>query len=416
MQNDKLKKIIPIIIIFVLIGLGVLAYFLFFRGTNINTDPNLPISGDIDNNNGNQGNNNNNNGTTGGTAGDNGNNNGNNTGGAFKPQLRLVSETPTSGGVTFNKEGKDYTRFIERAKGNAYETEAKNIRPQRLTTNTIPQIYNAYWTKNGDQLVGQYLRDQEKVQTFLGSVKDKTGGNGELQTQFLNATVGDVIFSPNNSQIAYINQSEIGSSIITSNLSLQQKLEIFSSPLNDWLIDWPEQNYLIISSKPAKDIDGLSQTVNLKTGEEKLVLSDKKGLTTLYSSDLKRVLHSESNKNSFDSYILNIETNQSFPFRFNTLPEKCVWSQIEKTTLFCAVPETIPTGDYPEDWYLGTKSFKDEMWKTNISTGETVFLTNLSNDAGEDVDAYKMSLSSNEKFLTFLNKNNLKLYTLQIVE
>jgi hypothetical protein len=413
MQNDKLKKIIPVIIILALIGLGLLAYFLFFRGTSVSTDPNLPISGDIDNNNGNQGNNN---GSTGGTAGDNDNDNGNNTGGAFKPQLRLVSPTPTSGGITFSKENMDYTRFVERAKGNAYETEAKNIRPQRLTNNTIPQIYNAYWTKNGNQLVGQYLRDQEKVQTFLGNVKDKVGGDGELQTQFLNGTVGDVVFSPNNSQVAYINQTEIGSSVITSNLSLQQKLEIFSSPLNDWLIDWPEQNNLIISSKPAKDIDGLSQTINLKTGEEKLILSDKKGLTTLYSSDLKRVIYSESNKNSFDAYVLSIETNQSLPFRFNTLPEKCVWSQVEKTTLFCAVPETISASDYPEDWYLGTKSFKDEMWKTNVETGETVYLSNLSNDAGEDVDSYKMSLSSNEKFLTFLNKNNLKLYTLQIAE
>jgi flagellar basal body-associated protein FliL len=49
MQNDKLKKIIPILIIVALLGLGALAYFLFFKNTDTNKDPaiDLPVSGNI---------------------------------------------------------------------------------------------------------------------------------------------------------------------------------------------------------------------------------------------------------------------------------------------------------------------------------------------------------------------------------
>jgi hypothetical protein len=330
--------------------------------------------------------------------------------------LRLVYENPVSGGITFEKNGKNYTRFMERAKGNVYETEAENIRVSRLTNNTIPQIYNSYWTKDGEQLVGQYLRDQEKVQTFIGTIKQKSAGEGELQTQFLSQNLGDIKISPNSTQLSYLTTGTTGSSLTISNLSAGQKIEVFNSPLNEWLIDWPNSNFITITSKPDKDVAGLSKTVNVKTGSEEIKLSNINGLTTLYSPDLKKIVYSQSIGSGFETYIFDTDKKSSSILRVNTLPEKCVWSELEKNILFCASPQNIPSGEYPKDWYLGTKSFKDEFWKINVTTGETTFLINLNDASNEDLDAYKISLSKNEKFLTFVNKNNLKLYTLQIVK
>jgi hypothetical protein len=405
MQNEKIKKIIPIVIILVLLGLGLLAYFLFFRSGGDEKRPNLPVSE----------NNIPTNGDVSGNGTNNGENNGNNLG-RFQPTLRLVYDTPVAGGVTFNKNGKDYTRFIERGKGNVYETEAKNIRPQRLTNNTIPQIYNAYWSKNGEQVVGQYLRNEEEIQTFVGTIKSKSQGEGELQTQFIAQNVSSIALSPTDNQIVYLSVNDAGSKIIRSNLSLSSKVEIFNSPLKDWLIDYPSTSNVSVTSKTSSKNEGLIQTVNSATGDEKVLLSKKKGLTTLLNNSGDKLMFSESFGREFSTFILNTITQSKTSARLQTLPEKCVWSLNNKNVIFCAVPEEIIDGEYPEDWYLGLKSFKDEMWKTNVETGETVYLSNLSNGAGEDIDAYKISLSQNEKFITFLNKNNLKLYTLQIEE
>lgn len=411
MQNDKLKKIIPILIIIVLLGLGALAYFLFFKNTDTNTNPaiDLPVSGNVKPGSGNSG------GSTKPGNTSNGNNN-QNTNGAFSPTLRLVYDEPVGGGVTFERGGKNYTRFVERTKGNVYETDADNIKVKRLTNNTIAQLYNAYWTKNGEQLIGQYLRDQKEIQTFVGSIKSKTGGEGELQTQFLSQDLGDIKISPDDNKLAFLSNSVVGSSLITSNLSAGQKVEAFNSPLNEWLVEFPNSSFVTVTSKADKDTQGLSKTINLRTGEEEMVLSGIKGLTTLFNSDLKKVLYSQSVGNSFESSI--IEKGKSSPSRLktNTLPEKCVWSEIEKNILFCATPQNIPEGNYPKDWYLGLISFKDELWKINTTTGETNFLINLSDSSGENFDAYKISLSKNEKFITLVNKNNLKLYTVQITK
>jgi hypothetical protein len=122
-------------------------------------------------------------------------------------------------------------------------------------------------------------------------------------------------------------------------------------------------------------------------------------------------------RDAADNTRTSIEVNFNINNNDSTLPVSAITAPLNnKNVIFCAVPEEIIDGEYPEDWYLGLKSFKDEMWKTNVETGETVYLSNLSNGAGEDIDAYKISLSQNEKFITFLNKNNLKLYTLQIEE
>lgn len=404
MQNDKLKKIIPIIIILILLGLGFLAYFLFFKTPNEAGRPNLPIS---NNNNIPSGNNSENQGSN--------TNEGGNTG-AFKPVLRLVYETPVSGGVTYNKNGKNYTRFIERGKGNVYETEAENIRPQRLTNNTIPQIYNAFWTKNGENVIGQYLRDQKDVQTFVGSIKSRSVNEGELQTQFVGQNIGQINLSPNDNRLIYITTGDIGSKIIRSNLSLGEKVEIFNSPLNDWLVDYPNNEIVSITSKPSSKIDGLTQTINTRTGIENAVITGIKGLTTLLNSTSEKMLFSESKNNEFETYVLDLSNERRNIFQFKTLPEKCVWSYKNKNVVFCAVPEEIQSGEYPEDWYLGKKSFRDEIWQSNIETGETVYLSNLNTDSGEEIDAYKISISQDEKFITFINKNNLKLYTLQIAK
>ena len=56
------------------------------------------------------------------------------------------------------------------------------------------------------------------------------------------------------------------------------------------------------------------------------------------------------------------------------------------------------------------------MWKVNAETGDLEYLSPISDLAGMDIDAVNLSIDKKDKSITFMNKNDLSLWTLQIAE
>jgi predicted secreted protein len=59
-------------------------------------------------------------------------------------------------------------------------------------------------------------------------------------------------------------------------------------------------------------------------------------------------------------------------------------------------------------------SFRDEVWKIDVSSGKTEFIMNLGSESKEDIDAINIKLNKKENFLLFMNKNDMTLWSLQI--
>ena len=123
---------------------------------------------------------------------------------------------------------------------------------------------------------------------------------------------------------------------------------------------------------------------------------------------------SESANNSVKNKILSLKDAKEYNLGLKTLPEKCVWSLKEKGIIFCAVPFTLDSADYPDDWYRGKISFKDAIFKINYLTGENKVV-------GEEIltldfDAINPFLSSDEKYLFFTNKKDSALWSLKMSE
>jgi hypothetical protein len=98
----------------------------------------------------------------------------------------------------------------------------------------------------------------------------------------------------------------------------------------------------------------------------------------------------------------------------NTLSDKCVWSKKFKTTVYCAVPQSIPRGTYPDDWYRGTVSFSDNLWKIDAASMETDLILNPSFEGGGDMDMTRLDIDGNDEHLIFLDKNDLSLWELDL--
>jgi hypothetical protein len=418
-DKDKNKKIIVVVLL--LIGAialtALILYFLFFKqapeitpGNSGNTTPGVIVPG------GNQ---------TGTGSGDGGGNNvattsptGNNGSktGVFKPILRQISTVPTAGGIVFDKNGQTLVRYIERGKGHAYETSATSIRAQRISNTTIPQIYEAVWKKTGDSVIMRFLKETNLIQTFSALVVPGSAGEGELRGTFLTANIKSLAVSPSGNQIFYLTNTDEGSSGIISTFDGKKGLQIFDSPLREWTLDWPKEDTVTATSKAGGQSDGLLIFVDTATGKREVVLSQIQGLTALVNSDLSKILYSESKQGGISNQIMSYNEKNSSPFNYETLPEKCVWSKKQKDVIYCAVPENMPSGIYPDDWYQGRVSFRDEVWKQNTTTGQSEFIMNLGDASKVDFDATNLILSEKENFLLMINKNDLTLWEIQLAK
>ena len=144
------------------------------------------------------------------------------------------------------------------------------------------------------------------------------------------------------------------------------------------------------------------------------VIGNLKGLTGKMSRDGSKILLSAIVNSSIVSSIRDLKTLTNSDLLFKTLSEKCVWSNVTKSDLYCAVPTQIPNGVYPDDWYRGRVSFIDQIWHVDTKTGENHQLADLIELSNTQIDAIQLTLDPKEDTLYFINKNDLSLWALDL--
>lgn len=74
------------------------------------------------------------------------------------------------------------------------------------------------------------------------------------------------------------------------------------------------------------------------------------------------------------------------------------------------IPDSIPSGTYPDDWYMGTVWFNDTLWQFNLTSG-------ISTQIGifpEEIDGYKLSVSKSGKYVYVVNRLNDNLWVVNL--
>src|SRR3989344_3957913 len=193
-----------------------------------------------------------------------------------------------------------------------------------------------------------------------------------------------------------------------------KKTLIFESALSEWLASFADNKTIVLTTKPSAGAKGFAYFLNTNAGEIRKIVGGIAGLTILVSPDKKLALYSESYNGSFRTKIYNLIENSAGDFELQTLPEKCVWSRNEPVVVFCAVPTTLPTGDYPDSWYQGRVVFSDDIWKINTATGETSRLISPETFINKTIDVINPLLNESESFLLFMNKIDLTPWVLDI--
>ena len=84
--------------------------------------------------------------------------------------------------------------------------------------------------------------------------------------------------------------------------------------------------------------------------------------------------------------------------------------------VLCAVPSSLPSGEYPDDWYQGLVGFSDDIWKIDTATGSVSELFSLKNYTTESIDAVRLFTDPTEAFLFFINKRDGALWALKLAK
>lgn len=435
----KRKTAIIILIIVTVIAALIVAYLIFFTGDSKNPDNGVvikspregvsfPVS-DIEN--------------------DNTPNDGDTTV-RFRdiPRLRQIYDEPISGFVTYNRVDEDTAtttietayRFVDRATGNVFETLSDSLDITRITNTTVPQTRESYFFNEGEGVVMRYIGNLGSIETFVANIVDEiveptestasttasttestaTETPAELQTDIQKL---DGIFLSSNipyltkSSGAGINDDEFfyttfeGKGYIFNGNSPQNQILVLDSPIVEWSLDWFSNN-ILLSVAPTYLEDGVVFILNPTNGLFKKVLDDKKGLLGKENVDGTKILFSENNNKEINTVIYDKNDKDSFNLSFDTMVDKCIWSRNNDNIFYCAVPENLNTGNYPDTWYQGSVSFNDKLYKIDLDADTLIALPGID----KSFDITNLQLTEDENFILFQNKKDLTLWSLDIKE
>ena len=339
-------------------------------------------------------------------------------------QITATTSTSTTKGILTKVEkiNKTYIRYMERGTGQTYETLINDLATDRISNTTFPKIYSASFNASGSSTILMSIQNDNSdiINTYYGnlsknaSTSSSTPTNYNLTTVLLSDHATEVVVSPDKKSIFTLLTIPNNPGII-SNFDGTKQSTVWTSPTSEWIPYWTTSKYIVMTTKPSFGVAGFSYLINVLTGKYTRLLGDINGLTILPSPDLSFVLYSNSDsKNPLGLSIYTVKDKTSRYYSLKTLPEKCVWSSLKTPLLYCAIPSSLPNASYPDDWYKGLISFSDSIWSINLTTGESKRIAALSQLAGQNIDATNLSLDSKEDYLTFINKNDLTLWGLQL--
>lgn len=367
---------------------------------------------------------------------------------AEQPKVSILVATPVAGAVSTTTPSGLVVRYVDKATGHVFQIDNNSINPSRITNTTLPKALNVSWSSNGGDLLFTYIRQNNSQvldtfmhinDIFLKTTKPATTSNASstmvtetptttglltVKTSMVGNNNQSIALSPSGKKIFYIKDDGSGSNqkygVYTSNSDGGAISRVWSTSIGGWVLNWvregnaKEDPLIAMYVKPISMGTGFGYLFNPKTRNLEKVGQGGKGFTMTVNPSVTYAITSTTEDNQIGTNFVNIKTNTSTIAPFRTLPEKCAWSRINEKVAYCAVPNDIRSGEYPESWYMGDVTFTDRIWKVNVETGLIEKLSDLLNDTGELVDATNLNVAPNDEYLTFIKKDDSSLWMLNL--
>lgn len=375
----SLKKILIILIILLVLILGVLVVYNFFlkEKEEISTEPSTtPTTSPT---------------TPSQTTQD-----------SLHSRIKIISQEPVLEPAIDNQKVKYYLK----SNGNVFESNFDGSESNRISSSILPGISKTIWSPNKNKVI-IILEENGLLKKYLYDFQTEKLTSLDQSTRY-------IVWSPIEDKIVYQyydSQTE-DNNISIANPDGSQWTNVLQTRMKNLIIEWPSPNKISLRTKPSGLAQSVIYTIDLITNNLQKILKETYGLTALWSPLGDKLLFSETNDQGKNLKLKIADFNKQTigELDFVTLPEKCAWSQ-DNRTIFCAIPKNVSdSAVLPDDYYKGLVSFADDFWRINLDTGEAtrIFQTTEAFDAG------RLLLSPLEDYLLFIDKKNGLLYSLEL--
>lgn len=323
-----------------------------------------------------------------------------------QPILYKLHNVPVASLTTYTHNDTPYVRYIERGLGHVYETSMSTLEENQVSIETIPGVQDAVWSSDASYVATRRSGDGDTATIETYALKlPAAGDTSSTETSGVFLPQNIVGFSSQGNNLFYLVKTSSGVVGNISSFEGTNRRQIFSSPFTEWLVSWPSTNTLLLSTKPSGGVTGHVYTLSASSGSLSRKIANVPGITDIANKDVSKILYLAS-ESGYTMHLFDVASSQDVPFNFFTMPEKCTWSNVEASVIYCAIPNSVPSGKYPDDWYQGVVSFSDSLWRINTDTGDSTRIVGLSDQEGDPMDAINLSLDADDLTISFINKRN----------
>lgn len=294
-----------------------------------------------------------------------------------------------------------FVNYIERQSGNvfSYSSAARSI--TRTSNKTVPGIQSAAWLPNAQTAFVRYLSgtDSATINTYALSAN---GANGF----FLEQNLADIAVS--STSILTIASGVNGSVATTHHTDGTHPSPVFSSALSSLRVALSSKSRFAFT-KPSVTLAGAVFLVD-NAGHFSRIAGPLNGLVALPSPSGATVLVSYVIDGAMQMELVTTTTGAVTTLPVATIADKCVWTA-DSSNIYCGIPMNPPANyAYPDDWYQGTVSFSDRIWKINVAGRYAELVLDFSKENKSDLDARSFSVDSAGTALAFINKTDSSLW------
>jgi Tol biopolymer transport system component len=193
--------------------------------------------------------------------------------------------------------------------------------------------------------------------------------------------------------------------------------EIAKSPVgNPYIATVPSGISVSFWNRPNAFEETAFYTVTMIGGVPKKIFDKKFGANFLWSPDGTKLLVSSVNEKGGSDIRLGMANQNGGEYgtlQAPTLISKATWSKDSKN-IYYALPNSMPNGAVlPNDYFEKPIHTKDSFWKMDTTTGKSERIITPENTSGE-LDSIDLFLDPNEEYLFFTNRNDNKVYRIQL--
>lgn len=321
------------------------------------------------------------------------------------PQLWHIAQTPVAGFGFASTSAGEVIRFVDRANGYVYDANVATGAITRVTNTLFPKIYEAY-VASENRIMERSLDASGSITTFDGLIS--TGTSTELTGAVLQADIEAVAPDQNSSKVFALRKNGQGVVGTISEWNGSRPNTVFTFGVPGWRAWWLQDGRIILVQKAADGVAGYAYTI--KGATRSVLIDPQPGLVIAPQQKGGALLYSTSSGGSLALFARTAD-GTTMPISLTTIADKCTWSLASSTIAYCAVPQTMPSRDFMDDWYRGDVHSADTFWRVDTSMNSTdqVFVP----DTGAHVDVTRPAVDESNTYLAFIDSQDLSLWVLR---